>query len=271
MSVRKNGASRGRGQILVPNAECIYCGGLNPTVEHMPPKSMFRGKDRPSGLEFPACITCNNGTSAADALLAFISRLDISADPLSAWKLVEAQKYALSLNGLGPDVYEEMFGSTSQSGFVNFNGVLVSKVKLTAGPVTRGLLSVFAAKLGMALFFECTGRRLKSSGKVYFQYFMNAGLSDIDREVILQGLPIYGTLKQGKKSASDQFEYRCNTDGKGVVLAMTHFHHNVEFLTLAVDEPEIMVGLKGVSRMQNTGPGELLRLMPLPRGGMLRF
>jgi hypothetical protein len=59
---------RAHAAILADAAGCIYCAGENvaTTIEHMPPISLFEGRQRPKGLEFPACQPCNNGTGHSD-------------------------------------------------------------------------------------------------------------------------------------------------------------------------------------------------------------
>ena len=68
--------SRKHAKVLQRCQRCIYCGGLNlaSTIDHMPPRVFFRLSQRPKGLEFPACIDCNRGTSKADLVAAFFAR-----------------------------------------------------------------------------------------------------------------------------------------------------------------------------------------------------
>jgi hypothetical protein len=54
---------------------------------------MFRGKERPNQMEFAACGTCNKGSSGADAIAAFLCRLQQEELSLSDWQLAEARKY----------------------------------------------------------------------------------------------------------------------------------------------------------------------------------
>jgi hypothetical protein len=53
----------------------IYCGGEVPAVsiDHVPPRAMFRGRRRPKGLEFASCKNCNDGTGRADLVAALLS------------------------------------------------------------------------------------------------------------------------------------------------------------------------------------------------------
>jgi len=63
-------------QLLTGNPGCIYCAGaaVATTIEHMPPISMFEGRQRPKGLEFPSCGKCNNGTGHSDLVAAMLAR-----------------------------------------------------------------------------------------------------------------------------------------------------------------------------------------------------
>lgn len=44
------------------------------TIEHMPPIQMFEGRQRPAGLEFPACHACNNQTGHSDLVASLLAR-----------------------------------------------------------------------------------------------------------------------------------------------------------------------------------------------------
>jgi hypothetical protein len=62
--------------LLASRPGCIYCAGaaIATTIEHMPPISLFEGRQRPKGLEFPACEACNNGTGHSDLVAAMLAR-----------------------------------------------------------------------------------------------------------------------------------------------------------------------------------------------------
>ena len=100
--------SRSRHEILRPGALCIYCGGLANRVEHMPPRAMFKDKARLSGMEFPSCESCNNGTSGADSVAAFIARIEPDGAS-GSWKFVENLAQITALNEFAPGVLEELF------------------------------------------------------------------------------------------------------------------------------------------------------------------
>lgn len=136
---------------------CVYCSRPPESVEHMPPIGLFARRHRPQGLEFPACKACNNGTRAADLATAFIAKVrpfhGETSDPL----FLEARAQTSGLNQLVPGLMDEVFGnSRMENTWVRSPGGLLQRmVRVHAdGPVLAGMLTTFAAKLGMALFLS---------------------------------------------------------------------------------------------------------------------
>src|SRR5688572_17251940 len=97
---------RAHASILKLDPRCIYCGERADTIEHMPPRMMFRGKQRPKGLEFPSCRPCNNGTSQSDIVASLIGR--VSPDPTTQMEADEFKKLLLSVHQNVPGLLEEM-------------------------------------------------------------------------------------------------------------------------------------------------------------------
>lgn len=265
--------SRKAADILADGALCIYCSAVATTVEHMPPRMMFKAKDRPSGLEFASCQECNNGTSAADAAAAFFARMDMFGDDPHDWKVREAIKPLQSLGSLTPGFIEEVFDGpeTSNTFAETRGGILVPVVKTHTGPITEALLTVFAAKLGMALYKEHVGAPLPATGGVHCMWFLNGGLSEQTAHSFLAILPARETLTQGRrKSASGQFDYRYNCDNKSIFAAFVGFHSNLHFFVLAMATPDIYGFPRPMPHTSMVRPGELLKFMPKPRPVILR-
>ncbi len=80
---------------------CIYCGAVADTVEHMPPVTMFRRKQRPKGLEFSSCRRCNHGTSKSDLVASLLARSDASASYAFISRAVYKSLYAPFVSLLG--------------------------------------------------------------------------------------------------------------------------------------------------------------------------
>lgn len=254
---------------------CIYCEAAPPsvkiTIEHMPPRSVFQKKDRLKGLEFPACEECNVGTKAADAAVAFLARLDQMGDDVNSWKIQEALTYLRSADDGAPGFRAELFeqGKEQRTFMRTSAGVLYPVVKTNTGPIGQSLINVFGAKLGMAIYYEHTSEPLPVTGGVHTMGFLNAGLSEKTALGLLKTLPVFGTLEMGKRSASDQFAYRYNSDDRSIVAALTHFHNNIHFFTIAMAEPERFGFPQKMDFSAFIRPGELLKNMPKPRPAIL--
>lgn len=206
----------------------------------MPSKALFRAKDRPSGLEFPSCTPCNNRTSAADSLVAFLARIHKHHDDPESWQVKEAQKYLLAADQGAPGLIREFFADDNMKDTLmeTSGGILVPVAEMHAGPIARDLLDVWSAKLAMALYYEHIGSPLPMDGGTHSVWFLNNGLDQATGDNFLRILPAYNTLTQGRrKSASGQFDYRFNTDEKSIVAGLTHFHNNIHFFTIAMSEP----------------------------------
>jgi hypothetical protein len=265
---KKPKKSRSRDDILALKPRCIYCANEATTVEHMPPLSMFKRKDRPSGLEFPSCQTCNNVTSAADAAAVFYSRIGWLNDDLDSWQLRDMERQIKTLDSLVPEFRKEF--STTKEGEVlkrTPGGIFVKKVQLNCdGPVSQALLSAFSAKLGMAFFAEHTGKPMPLDGGVHGMWFLNSGLSQKAADTMLKMLPMFETLKQGeRKTATGQFDYRFNSDDKSIVAALTHFHSNIHFFTIAMANPADYKFPRQDIHGAFVKPGQLVDFMPKPR------
>jgi hypothetical protein len=131
---------RAHARLLSSFPWCIYCGGIYPadTIEHMPPIQMFRGKQRPKGLEFPSCKACNNGTSKSDLVACLVGRF--SPDGTTELEGTEFRKLLTAVSNNVPGVLQEMqlgragqklaskgFAMPPGSGLLRANGPLVTK------------------------------------------------------------------------------------------------------------------------------------------------
>lgn len=237
----------------------MYCSAPPVTVEHMPPTGMFRERRRLSGLEFACCRECNFGTRAADLAAAFMARIppfDIAND----WRLQEAYNLVGGIAHLAPEVIRELFGSGHANVLIRRPSGFIQRGKSlhVDGPVLTGLMTVFTAKLGMALFRQHVGQPLPMDGGVYTQFFFNAGLDQSQIDAMLSILPTHDTLRQGKSHASEQFEYRYNSDDRTIVAALAGFHGCLHVRMFAMSDPErygFLLDDRGVDLVR---PGELV-------------
>ncbi|WP_146074076.1 hypothetical protein [Methylobacterium sp. 190mf] len=233
----------------------------------MPPRSMFQGKRRPSGMEFPCCANCNNGTSAADLVAGFLARIspeDVAPD----WKMLESYARIDILEKKAPGVIAELFNPSkiTEEWVPNSIGILRKKYLMKMdGPLVQAYLDIFAAKFGMALYREHCKTPIPVEGGVQSAFFLNAGLSQKTADKILADLPDGNTLIQGERnSVHEQFFYRYNTDNRSIVGALAGFHDGLYVLTIAFSNYEAGVKVLRPPQFRLVRPGQLATMMPKP-------
>jgi hypothetical protein len=224
--------------LLEANPFCIYCGGRNPatTIDHLPPRIMFRGKLRPRQFEFPCCAPCNKGTKDTDQLIAWIGRT--YPDPVTESDKTDVQKILRGLKNNMPDVLREMYiGTAGQKlarkrtagriqepgGFLRLDGPLVSQH-----------LDVFGCKLGLAMHWEFTKQVIPPSGGIVVRFFSN--IEAIEGKIpnrLLDLLPGPQTLRQGSWDVADQFKFAARTtDDKNMGLFFASFRFSIAVVAL---------------------------------------
>jgi hypothetical protein len=180
MKVEAKRKGQTRQAITAGEPRCIYCPGPAATLEHMPPIGMFRDRLRPGAMEYRACEACNNGTRGSDAVAALIARMHPDNGEES-WQTKEFGKLISAIDTYAPGVREEM----SLTGKFNHewmrrpgSGLLQRVVRVHAdGPLVKAHLSIFGAKLAMALYREHVGVALPLDGAVWCQFALNAGMT----------------------------------------------------------------------------------------------
>lgn len=271
--------SRTRTAILAAEPRCIYCSGAPETVEHMPSISMFRGNDRPSTMEYAACRACNNGTRGSDAVAAVIARLHPDNGE-NSWQSEEMRKLISALDAQAPGVREELsLPGKARNELLRrpASGLLQRVVLVHAdGPRLKAHLGIYGAKLAMALYREHVGAALPLDGAVWCQFALNAGMTQEILNDRLKILPMHETLRQGKKSVGNQFDYRFNCDGRTTMAAVVQFHRGLWFTLFASSDQRIIdifcqPEVAKVPASLMVRPGELRGLLPPPlfnvRGG----
>jgi hypothetical protein len=189
---------------------CIYCAGQNVanTIEHMPPISMFEDRQRPKGMEFPACKQCNNNTGHSDLVAAMLSRMwpDAGTDlqKKDVARLVSA--VANNIPALIVEMDVGRAGRKLAKKRLNLSDDM--HVMRADGPLMMKHMQIFASKLGFALHHEVRGAPIPADGGVLPMWFSNVqALRGEIPSVLFELLPSPTTLQQGVKSAKGQFDY----------------------------------------------------------------
>ena len=235
--------SRSRREVLDREARCIYCPGPAETWEHMPPVGMFRDRQRPGGMEYGACKSCNEGTRGSDAVASWFARLHPDNDAAS-WQEKEIRKLKSAVNAKAPGVLEELsrpekFDYGWGTGFGS--NVLRKFARVHAdGPRVKAHLSIFGAKLGMALYREHIGVALPLDGAVWSECALSGGMTAQELTARVEKLPIQTTLSRGRKNVGDQFAYRYNRDERTFVAAVVQFNRSLWFTIFASSNERIV-------------------------------
>jgi hypothetical protein len=191
--------------------QCIYCGGMNAatTIDHMPPITIFDQRQRPSGLEFPACQPCNSGCRVAEKIVGLVSR--IYPDPPNEAGRQELKRLYREFARYHPDLLKEMAPPGTQ--FADFkrqhaNLPAGSHLLNARGPLLNEAMNRFAAKLALALHFERTGSIASTSATVAGRWYSNhQAFTGAIPDELLKAVGDPGTLVQGTRSVGDQFLY----------------------------------------------------------------
>lgn len=232
--------SRSQKEILASAERCIYCEQPATSIEHMPPVAMFRDRARPSGLEFPSCQACNNGTSTADLVASFMAHITPFDGP-DDWRTQAVQRFLGNLRRKAPGLTNELMRpeKSQRKWLWSPGGLLRESHQINAdGPILKQQMDIFSAKLAMALFYEHMAKPLPLDGLVFTTWFLNAGLNQKSADALLSIMPIRGELKQGSKSVGEQFGYRYNSDDKEIFAALAGFHGNLHVLVIATSNVE---------------------------------
>jgi hypothetical protein len=196
--------------LLADAPGCIYCAGENvaTTIEHMPPISVFEGRQRPKGLEFPACRACNNNTGHSDLLAALLSRVWPGVESEIQQRDVKKILAAIS-NNIPQVLFEMNISRASEKLARKRHNIPIDAHPLRAdGPLLTAHMETFAAKLGFALHYEVRGTPVPASGGVKPMWFSNLRLFNGQiPDILFQMLPSPSTLRQGTKNAGSQFLY----------------------------------------------------------------
>src|SRR5687767_1892195 len=87
---------------------CCFCGGHVPatTVDHVPPRTLFRSRKWPEGFIFPACQDCNKATRRDELLVGMLAR--IFPDSEAPEHKNELHKQMAAVNTNFPGLLESM-------------------------------------------------------------------------------------------------------------------------------------------------------------------
>jgi hypothetical protein len=223
---------------LAENPLCCFCGGQAKatTIDHVPPRALFRGRKWPEGYIFPACHDCNNATRRDELLVGMLAR--IFPDAEAPEHKAELHKHMAAVNAKFPGLLASMRIPRAQE------RRLLRERTAPSGKPPSGLLSItdprfeqaihqFGTKLMLALFYRHTQVIIPRSGGIPFRWFSNAQNLDemLPRDTLAPLLGGFADLKRESTSLKDQFFYRyAIADTKNAAAFLAFFNQAIVML-----------------------------------------
>lgn len=194
-------------EFLARNPYCCFCGGKTPatTEDHVPSRQMFDGRQRPKGLEVPACERCNQATKQDEQVAAMLGR--VFPDPEEG----EIRRIMQAVKNNNPGLLEEMLPAEEHYVRLSQAGIADASVGgplNCSGPLLNKSIGRFGAKLGLSLYYSVVGQSVPSEGGVAVRRFTN--FDAVTGEIPSDLTQILGppeTLRQGRKHVAGQFAY----------------------------------------------------------------
>lgn len=200
------GESKSRlARLLTIQPTCIYCGGTEPAVsiDHCPPIGIFDGRKRPKGLEFPCCKMCHEGTRAMDNIACAMSRLYPIAD--TEEQRSEIRKY---IRALANNHREIALLFARHEDVIWWEGRLANVVHFPDESELNTAMNAFAARVGIALFYEVAGFALPPEASILCRWYSNYDVASEDFPTeFVESLGLIRTLSQGNANVFDQFKW----------------------------------------------------------------
>jgi hypothetical protein len=213
---------------------CIFCGGTEAatTIEHCPPRMMFRGKQRPHELTFASCEQSNSGTRRSDLVASLLGRVYPDGTDVD---VADLRKVLRAIANNVPGLLQEMMLSDAEQAAAK---IPVGWALRASGPILTGHILAFGAKLGLALHFELHKRAVPIAGGVLPIWFSNAqAVRGEIPENLLAMLPAPRTMTQGKQHVGDQFQYSwTTTDDKHHSLFYAVFRQSFAIAATTADD-----------------------------------
>lgn len=194
--------------------KCAYCGGTRKTDsrDHVPPIAFFTDKNRPMGLETPACNRCHRSFNKIDSIASLISKLafgneyrDKSTEPL--------HNLISNLTRYFPDLVPELIYQMEEIYF-STNGIIRPAFCFNKLPTElENILNFFSARVVSALYYHTAKKPLAIGSQITITIISRIayGKSNFSQS-LAHSLPNYGYLKQGRLDTSRQFSYKYSFD-----------------------------------------------------------
>ena len=222
---------------LKNNPLCIYCGSLATTVDHCPPRCLFKDRQWPEGYTFPACNYCNMEARQDEQAMAVLTAVRLNKPPDPRERAVWA-KHLIGVRNNAPKIYSEfqtrVSANETRRSFRDAFGSAGDDLRrvgwgvIPIGNATQEAIKRFLIKFSKAMFYRYIGKL--HDGVVYIRY---CNLLEMQQQPetlkeILLLTSLESDARRNGKSLRDQFYYRYG------------FHKELEAIHIVVQFSEQM-------------------------------
>lgn len=240
-------AKKKKQRFFAEHTQCCFCGGKNPTasIDHVPPRAAFPGRNGPEGFEFPACDDCQKGTRLDEIAFAFMVMIsDMNDDnfaPKSLDRLMEGMRnnlpHLLPLKELPASKKRR---SMKEMGLPRRPGQTLSEVPVIEySSEFHDHINRYLAKMMCALFYKEQGRIAPHDYLVWTDWGTYA---DARSHPLTQAMMnITPETHQGERrnmDIGDRFSYRFNRTDRAdisIIAAVGAFGQGVVFHGMIID------------------------------------
>jgi hypothetical protein len=222
---------------------CCFCGGATPTtsIDHQPAMIIFPDKQRPKGMEYPACDRCNGQTKADEALLGLVSRMAGSFRPSVRPDPHRIAGMISTVNQAYPGLAVRMDGGRALT-LYDGRVVLAGRFDVSDPQIDLSFRKV-AAKLALAIYFHHTDTIAAPGTLIQTTWEHSQDAYSFKKiEAFLAICPMQSVLKQGVIETEDSFFLRFAYGERQLYIAAI-FHESIALLA-RLFEPSATAGIE---------------------------
>ena len=253
-------------KFLAANPICCFCGGgtASAEVDHVPSRTLFKGRAWPEGFEFPACRRCNQATRYDEQIVSMLSR--IYPDATTEEEKAETREAIRAVATNHPEVLLEMQATPEQDRDAVLKYGLEPRrmrdgklpILSVRGPCVNAAIANFARKLFCALYYMHSSRIVPSAGGIAFRWYTNVQIDadEIPRDLapLLSHFPV---LQRARTGLDDQFFYRWNVaEEKSMGAFLAFFRRSFAILAFVSDDAKAFPSEEGMQVIRPYNHGE---------------
>ena len=241
-----------RRRFLAEHPICCFCGGstASETIDHVPCRACFRGRNYPETFEFPACERCNDASRQDEVVFPFYVRMvdntTAGNDDTEIRKLVSG--LANNLPELMPSRTKDVRTirrTLARMGLSPAPGMFLNELPMVAIPnAVHDRIRRYARKIACALSYREKSRAVSADHLIFAHWGQQQDRAFVESVEGFLAMPKLEIGKRRNVDIGDQFAYRCNfADDPDVFGMIAQFGSGI-MLTCLIAPPDFVDRLK---------------------------